>query len=113
MSCEFSISLFVGVMSFESIEKLNREFERGYNNGQVKEAVSTYTNDARLFSTDKQIYEGLNQIEKYYSNSRAAGNTKVELHTGQVIQCGTDHLVEIRSLLLLSLFWESSTLSMF
>ena len=84
-------------MSFENVDKLNREFERSYNNGQVKEAVLTYAPDARLFSTDKQIYEGQAQIEKYYSNARAAGNTKVDLHTGQVIQCGNDHLVEIRS----------------
>jgi hypothetical protein len=83
-------------MSFDAVDKLNREFERGYNNGQVKEAVTAYTNDARLFATDKQVYEGLSQIEKYYSNARAAGNSKVELRTGQVIQCGSDYLVEIR-----------------
>jgi ketosteroid isomerase-like protein len=83
-------------MSFDTVDKLNREFERGYNSGQVKEAVGTYANDARLFATDKQVYEGLSQIEKYYNNARAAGNSKVELRTGQVIQCGSDHLVEIR-----------------
>jgi len=63
----------------------------------MKEAVATYTNDARVFATDKQTYEGLTQIEKYYTNARAAGNAKVELRTGQVIQCGQDHLVEISS----------------
>jgi len=83
-------------MSFDTVDKLNREFERGYNNGQVKEAVTTYANDARLFATDKQVYEGLSQIEKYYNNERAAGNSKVELHTGQVIACGSDYLVETR-----------------
>jgi ketosteroid isomerase-like protein len=83
-------------MSFDNVDKLNREFERGYNNGQVKEAVTTYANDARLFATDKKIYEGLSQIEKYYSNEIAVGNSKVELHTGQVIQCGSDYLVETR-----------------
>ena len=84
-------------MSFEIVDKSNRDFERSYNNGQVKEAVQSYTSDARLFATDKQIHEGLNQIEKYYSNARANGNNKVELHTGQVIPCGQDHLIEIRS----------------
>ena len=83
-------------MSFDTVDKLNREFERGYNNGQVKEAVTTYANDARLFATDKQVYEGLAQIEKYYAAARNAGNSKVELHTGQIIPCGSDHLVEIR-----------------
>ncbi len=83
-------------MSFDTVDKINREFERGYNSGQVKEAVATYASDARLFATDKQIHEGLNQIEKYYTNARAAGNSKVELHTGQVIQCGSDYLVETR-----------------
>lgn len=83
-------------MSFEAVDKSNREFERCYNNGQVKEAVQSYTNDARLFATDKQVYEGLTQIEKYYTNARSSGSNKVELHTGQVIQCGSDHLVEIR-----------------
>ncbi len=83
-------------MSFDNVDKINREFERSYNNGQVKEAVSTYANDARLFATDKKVHEGLSQIEKYYTNEIAAGNSKVELHTGQVIQCGSDYLVEIR-----------------
>lgn len=83
-------------MSFDTVDKLNREFERGYNNGQVKEAVTTYANDARLFATDKQVYEGLAQIEKYYAAARNAGNSKVELHTGQIIPCGSDHLIEIR-----------------
>lgn len=83
-------------MSFETVDKLNREFERAYNNGQVKDAVTSYSSDARLFATDKQVHEGQAQIEKYYSGARAAGNSKVELHTGQVIQCGSDHLVEIR-----------------
>ncbi|CAF3113235.1 unnamed protein product [Rotaria socialis] len=82
-------------MSFDSIDKLNREFERCYNNGQVKEAVTTYASDGRLFATDKQVYEGLSQIEKYYAGARAAGNSKVELHTGQVIQCGSDYFIEI------------------
>jgi len=68
-----------------------------YNAGQIKEAVGTYANDARLLATDKQTHEGLNQIEKYYSNARANGNTKVELQTGQIILCGQDHLVEISS----------------
>lgn len=83
-------------MSFDIVDKLNRDFERTYNNGQVKEAVTTYATDGRLFAADKQIYEGLNQIEKYYTGARAAGNLKVELHTGQVIMCGSDYLVEIR-----------------
>ncbi|CAF1069049.1 unnamed protein product [Rotaria sp. Silwood1] len=82
-------------MSFDIVDKLNREFERGYNNGQVKEAVTTYASDGRLFANDKQVYEGLSQIEKYYTNARAAGNPKVELRTGQVIPCGSDYLVEI------------------
>ncbi|CAF1258116.1 unnamed protein product [Rotaria sordida] len=81
-------------MSFDTVDKLNREFERGYNNGQVKEAVATYANEGRLFANDKQIYEGLSQIEKYYNNARTSGNSKVELRTGQVIQCGSDYLVE-------------------
>lgn len=83
-------------MSFDTVEKLNREFERAFNNGQVKEAVTAYANDARLLASDKQVYEGISQIEKYYVNTRTAGNSKVELHTGQVIQCGPDYLVEIR-----------------
>jgi len=83
-------------MSFDAVDKINREFELNFNNGQVKEAVNTYANDARLFATDKKVYEGLSQIEKYYNNERAAGNSKVELHTGQVIQCGSDYLVETR-----------------
>ena len=83
-------------MSFDAVDKLNREFERGFNNGQIKEAVTTYGNDARLFATDKKVYEGLSQIEKYYNSEKAAGNTNVELHTGQVIQCGSDYLVETR-----------------
>jgi ketosteroid isomerase-like protein len=83
-------------MSFDTVEKLNREFERGYNNGQVKEAVGTYASDARLFATDKQVYEGTSQIEKYYTGARAAGNSKVELRTGQVIPAGSDYLIEIR-----------------
>ncbi len=91
-------------MSFDNVDKLNREFERSYNNGQVKEAVGTYANDARLFATDKQVYEGLNQIEKYYINARAAGNSKVELHTGQVIQCGSDYLIETRFVFYFSSF---------
>ncbi|CAF1423447.1 unnamed protein product [Adineta steineri] len=82
-------------MSFDTVDKINREFEQAYNNGQVKDAVNTYANDARLFATDKQTYEGTSQIEKYYTSARAAGNAKVELHTGQVIQCGSDYLVEI------------------
>ena len=86
-------------MSLDTVDKLNREFERGYNAGQVKEAVATYTNDARLFATDKQVYEGLSQIEKYYNNARAAGNSKVELRTGQVIQAGSDYLIETRFVL--------------
>jgi ketosteroid isomerase-like protein len=86
-------------MSFDTVDKLNREFERGYNNGQVKDAAGTYASDARLFANDKQIYEGLSQIEKYYAAARAAGNSKVELHTGQVIQAGSDYLVEIRFVL--------------
>jgi ketosteroid isomerase-like protein len=85
-------------MSFETVNKLNRDFEDNYNNGQVKEAVSTYANDARLFSNDKQVYQGLSQLEKYYSGAIADGNTKVELHTGEVIQCGSDYLVETRFL---------------
>lgn len=83
-------------MSFDTVDKLNRTFERGYNSGQVKEAVTTYANDARLFATNKQVYEGLTRIEEYYNNARAAGNSEVALHTGQVIQCGSDHLIEIR-----------------
>lgn len=83
-------------MSFDTVDKINREFERGYNNGQVKDAVATYASDARLIASDKQVYEGLSQIEKYYNNARASGNSKVELHTGQVIQAGSDYLIEIR-----------------
>src|ERR1700734_1698479 len=83
-------------MSFEIVEKLNQDFERNYNNGQIKEAVATYANDARLFAPDKQIYQGLNQIEQYYSGAIDAGNTKVNLQTGEIIQCDSDYLVEIR-----------------
>ena len=83
-------------MSFEIVDELNRDFERGFNNGQIKEAVTTYANDARLFATDKQIYQGLIQIEKYYSNAQIDRNNKVQLETGQVIQCGNDYLIEIR-----------------
>lgn len=83
-------------MSFDTIDKFNRDFEQNYNNGQVKEAVTSYANDARVFADDKQIYQGPNQIEQYYSNARAAGNIKVNLQTGQVIPCGSDYLVEIR-----------------
>ncbi|CAF0763054.1 unnamed protein product [Adineta ricciae] len=82
-------------MSFDTVDKVNREFERAYNNGQIKEAVATYSSDARLFATDKNVYEGSSQIEKYYTEARSAGNSKVELHTGQVIPCGPDHLVEV------------------
>jgi ketosteroid isomerase-like protein len=85
-------------MSFETIDKLNRDFENCYNNGQIKEAISTYASHARVFATDKQVYQGSNQIEKYYSGARDAGNSKVNLHTGEVIQCGSDYLVEIRFL---------------
>jgi ketosteroid isomerase-like protein len=92
-------------MSFDTVDKLNREFERGYNNGQVKEAVGTYASDARLFATDKQVYEGSSQIEKYYTNARAAGNSKVELHTGQVIQAGSDYIIEIRFVFLFNSFY--------
>ena len=83
-------------MSFDTVDKLNRTFERGYNNGQVKEAVTTYANDARLFATNKQVYEGLSRIEEYYNSARADGNSEVSLQTGQVIQCGSDYLVEVR-----------------
>jgi ketosteroid isomerase-like protein len=83
-------------MSFDIVDKLNKDFERNYNTGQVKEAVTCYANDARLFADDKQIYEGLNQIEKYFFDARAAGNTKVDLHTGKIIQCGSDYLIETR-----------------
>lgn len=99
-------------MSFDSVDKLNRTFERAYNNGQVKEAVSTYANDARLFATNKQVYEGLARIEEYYNNARAEGNSEVALHTGQVIQCGTDHLVETRFVwLMIDLFSSRDFLS--
>jgi ketosteroid isomerase-like protein len=85
-------------MSFDTVDKLNRDFERNYNNGQIKEAVASYANNARVFANNKQIYQGLNQIEKYYSDAVADGNTKVDLHTGEVIQCGSDYLIEIRFL---------------
>jgi hypothetical protein len=93
-------------MSFETVDKLNRDFENYYNNGQIKEAINTYANDARLFATDKQVYQGLNQIEKYYSLAQDAGNTKVNLHTGEVIQCGPDYLIEIRLLSKLTFFFK-------
>jgi len=83
-------------MSFEIIDKFNREFELYYNNGQMKEAVAVYENDARVFAADKKVYQGLNQIEKVYSDSISNGNTKVILHTGQIIQCGYDYIIEIR-----------------
>jgi ketosteroid isomerase-like protein len=83
-------------MSFETINTINRDFERYYNNGQLKEAVATYANDARVFADNKQIYQGLDQIEKFYSDARNNGNTKVNLHTEQVIQCSSDYTIEIR-----------------
>ena len=92
-------------MSFDIVASLNREFERGYNNGQVTEAVATYANDARLFAVDKQVYEGLSQIENYYTGARAAGNSKVELCTGQVIQCGSDYSVETRFVVLIVIYY--------
>ncbi|CAF1080306.1 unnamed protein product [Rotaria sordida] len=82
-------------MSFEIIDKLNRDFQHYFNNDQIKQAVSSYADDARLFSSDKQSYQGLNQIEKYYSDTKKVGNTKVELHTEQVIQCDSNYLIEI------------------
>ncbi|CAF1314446.1 unnamed protein product [Rotaria sp. Silwood1] len=82
-------------MSFEIIDKLNQDFQNHLNNNQIKEAVSSYADNARLFSSDKQIYQGLNQIEKYYSDTKKAGNTQVELYTEQVIQCDSNYLIEI------------------
>ena len=85
-------------MSFETIDKLNQDFQDNYNKGQVKEAIATYANDARVFATDKEIYQGLNQIEKFYSDAISHGNTKVNLLTGQIIQCDQNYLIEIRFL---------------
>lgn len=87
-------------MSFESIDKLNRDFEQSFNNGQIGQAVSTYADDARVFAPDKQIYQGLNQIEKYYAETRNAGNTHVNLTTKQVIQCDSNYFIELRFLLI-------------
>lgn len=83
-------------MSFDTIDKLNREFEQNFNNGQIKEAVASYANDAQLFGEDKKTYQGLNQIEQFYSAAKANGTTKVNLNTGQVIQCSPGYLVETR-----------------
>jgi ketosteroid isomerase-like protein len=83
-------------MSYETVDKLNRDFEDNYNNNLLKEAVSTYANDAKLFANDKQIYQGLNNIEKFYSDSRINGNTNVKLNTQQIIQCDSNYLIEIR-----------------
>jgi ketosteroid isomerase-like protein len=93
-------------MSFEIIDKLNRDFELYYNNGQMKEAVAAYDNDARVFAADKKVYQGLNQIEKVYSDSISNGNTKVILHTGEVIQCGHHYLIEIRFSYYTKLFYK-------
>jgi ketosteroid isomerase-like protein len=83
-------------MSYEIVDKLNRDFEDYYNNNLLKEAVSTYANDAKLFSNDKQIYQGLNNIQKFYSDAKINGNTNVHLHTEQIIQCDSNYLIEIR-----------------
>ncbi|CAF2151688.1 unnamed protein product [Rotaria magnacalcarata] len=84
-------------MSFETIDKLNRDFEHNFNNGQISEAVGSYADDARLFAPDKQVYQGASQIEKYYSETRKLGNTHVDLQTKQVIPCDSNYLIEISS----------------
>lgn len=86
-------------MSLEQIDAANRDFESQFNKANIKQAVGSYAEDARLFATDKHIYQGLNEIEQYYNKARSEGHLKVELHTGEIIACGNDHLVEIRFVL--------------
>ncbi|CAF1576271.1 unnamed protein product [Didymodactylos carnosus] len=81
----------------EVVSKLNNEFEKLYNAGNVHEACQTYLSDAKVFANDKQVYEGPSQIEKYYQNARSSGNTHVKLEVNKVIQCGQDYMVELSS----------------
>jgi ketosteroid isomerase-like protein len=83
--------------SFNTIDAANRRFEELFNAGKLDELVELYTSGGRLLPSDKNNYEGRDQIKVFWQGARDAGVDNVRLTTGTVLEAGTDTLIETSS----------------
>ncbi|CAF0918938.1 unnamed protein product [Adineta ricciae] len=83
--------------SFEIIDAANRHFEKLFNGGQLDELVALYTSDGKLCPPDKNVYQGREQIKKFWEGARNAGVDNLRLTTGSVLEAGSDRLIETSS----------------
>jgi ketosteroid isomerase-like protein len=82
---------------FDTIDAANRRFEELFNAGKLDELVGLYTSEGKLLPSDKNKYEGHENIKKFWQGARDAGVGDLHLTTGTVLEAGGDRLIETSS----------------
>ena len=83
--------------SFDTIDAANRQFEQLFNSDKLDELVGLYSAQGTLLPTDKNRYEGREQIKQFWQGARTAGVDNLRLTTGTVVEAGPDRLIETSS----------------
>ncbi|UJR33842.1 hypothetical protein I4U23_021265 [Adineta vaga] len=82
---------------FQTIDAANRNFEQLFNSGKIDELAGLYTTEGRLFPSNKNKYEGRENIKQFWQGARDVGVDNLRLTTGTVIEGGHDRLIETSS----------------
>ncbi|CAF1400395.1 unnamed protein product [Rotaria sordida] len=83
--------------SFDAINAANRRYEELFNAGKLDELVNLYTSEGKVLPSDKNKYEGREQIKKFLQAARDAGMDNLQLTTETILEAGNDRLIETGS----------------
>lgn len=81
-------------MSSKEIEKTNKSFVQAFNRGNIEDAASVYTTDARILPPNSEMLKGRENIKAFWQGAVDMGVHDVALETMELTQEG-DAFVEI------------------
>lgn len=82
---------------FDIIDAANRVFEQHFNAGKIDEVAKLYTEQGKLLPPDKNVYQGREEIQKFWQGGWDAGINSLQLTTGTVLEAGPNRLIETSS----------------